>query len=160
MRLLLVGDGPEEQRLRGLAQELGVVRRVVFAGERPYASPSGRVGDPGLPALMSAMDLLASPSDEEAFGLAVVEALASGLPVLYVSCPAVEDLPPDLESAAVRVPGDAESFARQALRIVAARPSGRTPSPAAHHYSIARSAEQHLRLYGTALGGSDPRVRE
>ncbi|MFC9615154.1 glycosyltransferase [Streptomyces sp. NPDC056938] len=160
VRLLLVGDGPEEQRLRGLAQELGVVRRVVFAGERPYASPSGRVGDPDLPALMSAMDLLASPSDEEAFGLAVVEALASGLPVLYVSCPAVEDLPPRLESAAVRVPGGPESFARQTLRIVAARPFGRTPSPAAHHYSIARSAEQHLRLYGAALGGSDSRVRE
>ncbi|WP_405479401.1 glycosyltransferase [Streptomyces sp. NBC_00009] len=160
VRLLLVGDGPEEQRLRRLAQELGVVRRVVFAGERPYASPSGRVGDPDLPALMSAMDLLASPSDEEAFGLAVVEGLASGLPVLYVSCPAVEDLPPHLESAAVRVPGDPESFARQALRIVAARPSGRTPSPAAHHYSIARSAEQHLRLYAAALGGSDSRVRE
>ncbi|WP_432165802.1 glycosyltransferase [Streptomyces sp. bgisy031] len=160
VKLLLVGGGPEEQRLRGLVGELGVVRRVVFAGERPYVSSSGRVGDPDLPALMGAMDLLASPSDEEAFGLAVVEALASGLPVLYVSCPAVEDLPPHVESEAVRVPGDPESFARQALRIVAARPLGRTPSPAAHHYSIARSAEQHLRLYGAALGGSDPKVRE
>ncbi|MFF1360591.1 glycosyltransferase [Streptomyces sp. NPDC058297] len=158
VRLLLVGDGPEEERLRRLAQELGVARRVVFAGERPYASPSGRAGDPDLPALMGAMDLLASPSDDEAFGLAVVEALASGLPVLYVSCPAVEDLPPQLEAAAVRVSGDPESFAQQALRIVAARPSGRAPSPAARHYSIARSVEQHLRLYEAALGGSDPRV--
>ncbi|MFF2504073.1 glycosyltransferase [Streptomyces sp. NPDC058067] len=159
VRLLLVGGGPEEERLRGLARELGVTRRVVFAGERPYASPSGRAGDPDLPALMSAMDLLASPSADEAFGLAVVEALAAGLPVLYVTCPAVDDLPPHLETAAVRVPGDPESFAREALRIAAARPSGRAPSPAARHYSIARSAEQHLRLYEAAMDGARSPVR-
>ncbi|RVU27583.1 glycosyltransferase [Streptomyces antnestii] len=160
VRLLLVGGGPEEERLRGLARELGVTRRVVFAGERPYASPSGRAGDPDLPALMSAMDLLASPSADEAFGLAVVEALAAGLPVLYVTCPAVDDLPPHLETAAVRVPGDPESFAREALRIVAARPSGRAPSPAARHYSIARSAEQHLRLYEAAMDGARSTARD
>ncbi|MEU6662512.1 glycosyltransferase [Streptomyces sp. NPDC046821] len=153
VRLLLVGGGPEEGRLRELAREARVGRRVVFAGERPYASPSGRVDDPDLPALMGAMDLLASPSADEAFGLAVVEALAAGLPVLYVTCPAVEDLPPHLETAAVRVPGDPESFAQQTLRILAARPSARPPSPAAHHYGITRSAEQHLRLYEAAVSG-------
>ena len=79
--LLLVGSGSCEPRLRELAREAGAEHRVIFAGE----SPDGR-------ALMSAMDVLAAPSMEETFGVAVVEALASGLPVLYGTCPAVEDL--------------------------------------------------------------------
>ncbi|MFS4098034.1 glycosyltransferase, partial [Streptomyces sp. AF1A] len=76
-RLLLVGGGPEEAALRRTAREAGVAGRVLFTGERPYL-PDGSPG-PGLPALASAMDVLAAPSAEEAFGLAVVEALAAGL---------------------------------------------------------------------------------
>ncbi|MER7188128.1 glycosyltransferase, partial [Streptomyces hyaluromycini] len=100
-RLLLVGGGPEEDVLRRTARDAGVADRVLFAGERPYASDSAR--EPDLPALTSAMDVFASPSAEEAFGLAVVEALAAGLPVLYSSCPAIEDLPPAAAPGARRV---------------------------------------------------------
>ncbi|MGW2639286.1 glycosyltransferase, partial [Streptomyces sp. NPDC001348] len=68
--LLLVGSGPEEHVLRRTAHEAGVSDRVLFTGERPYV-PDGSPG-PDLSALTSAMDLLAAPSTEEAFGLAVV----------------------------------------------------------------------------------------
>ncbi|MDV9178669.1 glycosyltransferase, partial [Streptomyces sp. W16] len=108
--LLLVGGGPEENLLRRTAHDCGVADRVLFTGERPYV-PDGTPG-PDLPSLTAAMDLLASPSPEEAFGLAVVEGLASGLPVLYASCPAVEDLPPHAAAAAHRVQGGPEVFAR------------------------------------------------
>ncbi len=125
--LLLVGGGPEEQVLRRNARDAGVADRVLFTGERPYL-PDGTPG-PDLPSLTSAMDLLASPCPEEAFGLAVVEALAAGLPVRYVSCPAVEDLPPEAAEGARRVPGGADSFAR-ALAEGRAQGSGdRTPPP-------------------------------
>ncbi|MGB8944501.1 MAG: glycosyltransferase, partial [Streptomyces sp.] len=99
VRVLLVGGGPDEARLRATAAQLGVTDRVLFAGERPHLSEEGA----DLPALLAAMDVLASPSPEEAFGLAVVEGLAAGLPVLYVRCPAVEDLPPGADSGAERV---------------------------------------------------------
>ncbi|MGQ4415503.1 glycosyltransferase, partial [Streptomyces sp. SAS_269] len=102
-RLLLVGGGPEEAALRRAAEETGVAGRVLFTGERPYA-PDGSPG-PELPALTSAMDVLAAPSPEEAFGLVVVEALAAGLPVRYASCPAIEDLPPGAAPDALRVTG-------------------------------------------------------
>jgi glycosyltransferase involved in cell wall biosynthesis len=78
-RLLLVGDGRERQRLTQLAHAAGVADWVVFTGER---------ADMG--AALSAMDLLVSPSEDETFGAVVLEALASGLPVLYVRCPALD----------------------------------------------------------------------
>ncbi|WP_346091425.1 glycosyltransferase, partial [Streptomyces erythrogriseus] len=104
--LLLVGGGPEEHLLRRTAHEAGVSGRVLFTGERP-AVPDGSPG-PDLPSLTAAMDVFASPSTEEAFGLAAVEALAGGLPVLHGSCPAIEDLPPDASAGARRVRGGPE----------------------------------------------------
>ncbi|MFI6092126.1 glycosyltransferase [Streptomyces sp. NPDC051218] len=169
VRVLLVGGGPEEAGLRAAAAQLGVVDRVLFAGERPHTAEAGpceegrfAVGlseaEADLPALLAAMDVLASPSPEEAFGLAVVEGLAAGLPVLYVRCPAVEDLPPDAAVGAERVLGDPDSFARALLRARSAGPRPRLPLEAAHRYSITRSATQLMHVYEAAASGSTPRV--
>ncbi|MFH8488384.1 glycosyltransferase [Streptomyces longisporoflavus] len=186
VRLLLVGGGPEEAGLRTRAARLGVADRVVFAGEQPYpgsypgsctgsypgsytescpgeqpqpgARPQPSEGGTGLPALLAAMDVLASPSPEEAFGLAVVEGLAAGLPVLYVRCPAVEDLPPDAATGAERVTGDPDSFARALLRVRAAGVRPRPAREAAHRYSITRSAAQLMHVYEAAAFGPTPRV--
>ncbi|GAA4026430.1 glycosyltransferase [Streptomyces sp. NBC_01352] len=147
--LLLVGGGPEESVLRRTAHEAGVADRVLFTGERPYV-PDGSPG-PDLPSLTAAMDLLASPSPEEAFGLAVVEGLAAGLPVLYASCPAIEDLPAHTASAARRVRGGPEEFARAIAEARAQGPRPRTTPDAAHHYSITRSAARLMDVYAAAV---------
>ncbi|MEV0171941.1 glycosyltransferase [Streptomyces sp. NPDC050803] len=143
--LLLVGGGPEENVLRRIAHEAGVADRVLFTGERPYV-PDGTPG-PDLPALTSAMDLFASPSPEEAFGLAAVEALASGLPVLYASCPAIEDLPRHFAPAARRVRGGPADFARAIAAARAEGPRPRTAPEAALHYGITRSADRLMDVY-------------
>lgn len=70
-RLLLVGEGPDEARLRTLVDQLHLSRHVIF---------TGRLDDPSH--AYSAIDLLAMPSHYEAFGLAAVEAMAMGVPVL------------------------------------------------------------------------------
>ncbi|MFE1796573.1 glycosyltransferase [Streptomyces sp. NPDC059517] len=154
--LLLVGGGPEENVLRRAAQHMGVADRVLFTGERPNGPASqGAAGGPDLdlPSLTGAMDLLASPSAEEAFGLAVVEALAAGLPVLYVSCPAVDDLPRDAAPFARRVQGGADSFVRAVRQARAQGPGPRSAPEAAHHYSIARSADRLMDIYTAATLG-------
>ncbi|MFF3307002.1 glycosyltransferase [Streptomyces sp. NPDC002952] len=145
--LLLVGGGPEESVLRRAAQRAGVSDRVLLTGERP----TGGLPGADLPSLTAAMDALASPCAEEAFGLAVVEALAAGLPVLYVSCPAIEDLPPGAALGARRVQGGAESFARALVRVRAEGPRPRTAPEAAHHYCITRSAAQLMDVYAAAV---------
>ncbi|WP_307082410.1 glycosyltransferase [Streptomyces canus] len=153
--LLLVGGGPQESTLRRTAHEAGVADRVLFAGERPYV-PDGSPG-PDLPSLTSAMDLLASPCPEESFGLAVVEALASGLPVLYASSPAIEDLPPQATAGARRVRGGPEAYARAVAGVRAAGPRPRTAPEAAHRYHITHSAARLMDVYATALSCSLPR---
>ncbi|MFC5956335.1 glycosyltransferase [Streptomyces pratens] len=150
--LLLVGGGPEEHALRRTAREAGVADRVLFTGECPYVA-DGSPG-PDLPSLTSAMDVLASPSLEEAFGLAVVEALASGLPVVYASCPAIEDLPPQASAGARRVRGGPEAYARAIAEARVAGPLPRTAPKAAHRYSITRSADRLMDVYATAVSRS------
>ncbi|MET8897162.1 glycosyltransferase [Streptomyces albogriseolus] len=152
--LLLVGGGPEEHVLRRTAHEAGVSGRVLFTGERP-AVPDGSPG-PDLPSLTSAMDLFASPSTEEAFGLAAVEALAAGLPVLHGSCPAIEDLPPDASAGARRVRGGPEAYARAIAEVRAAGPAPRTAAEAARHYSITRSSARLMDVYAAAVAGPSP----
>jgi glycosyltransferase involved in cell wall biosynthesis len=133
--LLLAGDGPARADLAALAGSLGIAERVVFAGGLPHAR-----------AAFSAMDVFASPSPQETFGLAVVEALAAGLPVVYVSCPPLEALG---AVAAQRVPGTPAAL-RDAL--LAAVP-GATGAAAA--YDIGRVAEALDQLY-VRLARRDP----
>jgi len=75
-RLVVVGDGPERQRLEGLAAGLGLDGRVAF---------TGALADP-LPAMARAA-LLVNPSCYEGFGNVLVEALACGTPVVATDCP-------------------------------------------------------------------------
>ena len=149
--LLLVGGGPQEGVLRRTAREAGVAGRVLFTGECPYV-PDDAPG-PDLPSLTFAMDVLASPSPEESFGLAAVEALASGLPVLYASCPALEDLPPH-GGTARRVRGGPEAYARAVAAVRAAGPRPRTTPDAAHRYSITRCAARLMDVYAAAVSPS------
>ncbi|HEU4346679.1 MAG TPA: glycosyltransferase [Actinoplanes sp.] len=79
--LLLVGDGSARSALERLAVIERVADRVVFAGA------VGHVRE-----MLCAMDVFVSPSEHESFGLAVLEALAAGLPTLYATCPPLEEL--------------------------------------------------------------------
>ncbi|MBE7187701.1 glycosyltransferase [Jatrophihabitans endophyticus] len=80
--LVIVGDGSLRADLERLAAELGVARAVHLTGPR---------GD--VPALFAAVDVLVSASRDETFGMAVVEALGAGLPVVFEQCPALDGLP-------------------------------------------------------------------
>ncbi|MEO5834280.1 MAG: glycosyltransferase [Nakamurella sp.] len=86
--LVLVGDGPLKAALIERAAALGVADLVHVLGARP-----------DIPALLSGLDILISPSRDETFGMAVVEALGAGLPVVYAQCPALDELSAPLPTA-------------------------------------------------------------
>lgn len=79
--LLLVGDGPLRAELRRRALAMDVQPAVHLTGPRS-----------DVPALLSAMDVLVSASRDETFGMAVIEGLGSGLPVVHDQCPALDEL--------------------------------------------------------------------
>ncbi|MEU3772425.1 glycosyltransferase, partial [Streptomyces sp. NPDC032472] len=149
--LLLAGEGPERGALRRLAAELGAQHRIHLLGERDPLGDSADGRTFGIPALLSAMDVFVSPSREEAFGLAVVEALAAGLPVLHVTCPAIDDLPAAEAPGARRIgTGDEELLA--ALRgHMEAGARRLPPPPVTRRYDVAQTAERLLTVYRQAL---------
>jgi glycosyltransferase involved in cell wall biosynthesis len=80
--LVLVGEGTEKPRLAKLAADLGIAQRVRFTGAVPYAD---------MPAVYAACDLFVICSTTEVKPLVVLEALASGLPVLAVAACGTSD---------------------------------------------------------------------
>ena len=78
VRYVVVGGGPEEPRLQQMARELGVAERVTFVGAVPAEE---------LPGYYAAADIFVHPNrndggDFEGFGIVLLEAAASGLPVI------------------------------------------------------------------------------
>ncbi|MFJ8310899.1 MULTISPECIES: glycosyltransferase [unclassified Streptomyces] len=146
--LVFAGGGDQEQPLRALAERLGVAGRVVFAGECAQDGPAGH--RPTLPGVLSAVDCLASPSDEEAFGLAVVEALAAGLPVAYVTCPAIDDLPPGSAPGALRTGRTAAAFTGVLRELQQAGPTRHPVPDAVRRYCVTTTSAQLVRVYEAA----------
>jgi len=139
-RLVLVGAGSQREALAGLARTLGVEDRVLLTGEIADVTDE-----------MAGMDLLASTSGDETFGLAVLEAMANGLPVRYVRCPALEELPPDRAPGAERM-GLGEAETRAALAAAADEATRLPPPPAVGDYDIARVARELQQLYAELHG--------
>jgi glycosyltransferase involved in cell wall biosynthesis len=80
-KILVIGRGEDQSRLEAAAKRLGVTEHVIFGG---YQSDTT--------AMLAAFDLYVAASLQETFGLSVLEALASGLPVLYTTCPALDGI--------------------------------------------------------------------
>jgi L-malate glycosyltransferase len=70
-RLALVGDGPDRPEAADEAQRLGVADRVIFLGKQESVAE-----------LLACADLFLLPSESESFGLAALEAMACGVPVI------------------------------------------------------------------------------
>ena len=100
VRLLVVGTGPEEPRLRRVARDLGLEDRVEFRGAVPYDDL------PALHARASALVLasLGTPYWEEQFGMVLPEAMASHLPLVVSTSGAIPEVVGP--RAATFAPGD------------------------------------------------------
>ena len=81
--LVIAGVGPDEAKLKQLAEALGVSGRVRFLGPVPHSD---------LPVVLSAADLFVLPTASEGLANAWVEALACGTPVITTPIPGAEEL--------------------------------------------------------------------
>lgn len=147
-RLALLGAGPQEAELKALAEELGVASQTVFLGYRPDA-----------PLLMSALDLYAQPSVQEGFGLAVLEAMAMGLPVVVSRVGGMAETVEHEVSGLQVEAGRADLLAGALLRLLqtptlAGRLGRAAAQRVSERYSINRVLADYQALYDSVLAGS------
>lgn len=105
--LLLVGTGPGAAQLAGLARACGCAGAVRFLGERENVQEC-----------IHAMDVFVLPSLAEGFGLALVEAMACGVPTVSSSVGGVPEIVSDGVSGLLVPPGDHQALAAAAVRIL------------------------------------------
>ena len=150
-RLLIVGAGPEEGRLRRHAAELGLADAVELRSFVPYEQM------PGLFARASCMVLGSLPRVhwEEQFGMVLAEAMAASVPIVASSSGAIpEVVGPDVPQFA---PGDWLGLAR----LLAAGPLSRPPGERAHYdperirrFGARAAAERLSSAYEQVLRGA------
>jgi len=106
-RVVLVGDGPEQENLQRLTARLGIGQRIVMAGfqtdVRPYYCLS---------------TLLALPSYSEGSPNVVLEAMAAGLPIAATDAGGVPEILEDGVTGLLVQPGDPQAMAEAILRIL------------------------------------------
>ncbi len=104
---LLAGEGSERAGLEAEAERLGVADRVRFLGRRE-----------DVPQLLAACDVFALPSLYEGSSLAVLEAMAAGIPIVSSAIGGTEELIEDGRSGLLVPPGDAKSLAAALRRVL------------------------------------------
>jgi glycosyltransferase involved in cell wall biosynthesis len=97
---LLAGDGSERAPLEAEAERLGVADRVRFLGRRE-----------DVPQLLAACDVFALPSLYEGSSLALLEAMAAGIPIVSSAIGGTDELIEDGRSGLLVPPGDAAALA-------------------------------------------------
>lgn len=81
VHLVIAGDGPDREKLEGLARSLGIERRISFVGYDSRGS-----------AFVAGADLLVLSSNWEAFGRVLIEAMRVGVPVVGTAIGGVPDV--------------------------------------------------------------------
>jgi glycosyltransferase involved in cell wall biosynthesis len=106
--LTVAGSGPDEARMRALADSLGVGNRVLFLGHVP---PAERFD------LLASAELVAMPSRYETFGMVAAEALAVGTPVVAFDIPCLRSILSP--GCGILVPAfDTDAFAAALVRVL------------------------------------------
>ncbi|MFZ5624196.1 MAG: N-acetyl-alpha-D-glucosaminyl L-malate synthase BshA [Gemmatimonadota bacterium] len=105
--LIMVGDGPEREDAESEARELGIAESVRFLGRLDTVAP-----------LLQASDLFLLPSQMESFGLAALEAMACGSPVVATRVGGLPEVIQDGVDGILEPPGSVEAMGRRAVELL------------------------------------------
>jgi glycosyltransferase involved in cell wall biosynthesis len=145
VHLLIIGDGPQRDRLRRYRDQVSIGDRVHFLGER---------GD--VPRLLPHFDVLWSTSGYEGQSNAILEAMAAGVPVVATDIPGTRELVVRDATGYLVPVGDRAGFAQHTERLLddaalAARLSAAARQRVESEFSVARMIERHAALYREVL---------
>jgi N-acetyl-alpha-D-glucosaminyl L-malate synthase BshA len=106
-KLMMVGDGPEKEIAENLCQKLGISDRVIFFGN------SNEIDK-----ILSYTDLFLLPSETESFGLAALEAMAWGVPVISSNSGGLPEVNFEGISGYLSDVGNTDEMANNAIKIL------------------------------------------
>jgi len=142
---VLVGDGPERSEAETEVRRLGIADRVHFLGKIDDIVP-----------LLSVSDLMLMPSDAESFGLAALEAMACGVPVIVTSASGFPEFIEQGRHGYLCPPGDREAMTEKALLLLADGKHWQECSEAcvqqAKQFETARLVDRYEAFYERLLG--------
>ena len=140
-RLLVAGDGSERNRLRALAVSLGL-KNVEFLGA---------VAPEHMPALYDRAGVFVNASDIDNQPLSIIEAFASGLPVVTTDAGGIPDMVTNEETGLLVDRNDHEAIAESVIRLLSDNPLAQRLASlgeeASHKYTWAAVRRDWLRLY-------------
>jgi len=125
--LLMIGDGPERDDAEREARDLAVAQDVRFLGKVDTVAP-----------LLQQCDLFVLPTQAESFGLAALEAMACGVPVVGSRAGGLPEVVEDGKSGILEPPGSVEAMGRRSIELL------RDPE---RHRAMAAAAADRARLF-------------
>jgi N-acetyl-alpha-D-glucosaminyl L-malate synthase BshA len=106
-KLMLVGDGPERPAAEDLCRELNICDDVRFVGKQEQMED-----------ILAIADLFLLPSEYESFGLAALEAMAAGVPVVTSNAGGLTEINMPGETGYMGDVGDVKTMGQQAIKIL------------------------------------------
>ncbi len=144
--LLIVGDGPEKDNLQDRVKHMKLNDRVKFTGLIPYLN---------LPAYLAMSDAFVTASVTEVHPLSVIEAMASGLPILGIESPGVGDTVEDGVTGLLAPEEDIASFTAKMVLMISdhdhRKKMGESAKIAAEKYNIESTTQMMLNLYTSVI---------
>jgi N-acetyl-alpha-D-glucosaminyl L-malate synthase BshA len=107
VKLLFVGDGPERIKVQDTCRSLGICGDIIFLGKQDAVED-----------LLSLADLFVLPSAKESFGLAALEAMACGVPVISSNAGGLPEVNIHGQTGYLSEVGDIEAMAAGAIDIL------------------------------------------
>jgi N-acetyl-alpha-D-glucosaminyl L-malate synthase BshA len=106
-KLMMVGEGPEKEQAENLCQQLGIQHKVIFFGN------SNEIDK-----ILCFSDLFLLPSETESFGLAALEAMACGVPVISSNSGGLPEVNKEGYSGYLSDVGDVQKMSRDAISLL------------------------------------------
>ncbi len=106
-KLLFVGDGPDRPAAENLSRELGVYDQIRFVGKQEQMED-----------ILAIADLFILPSEYESFGLAALEAMAAGVPLISTNMGGLPEINVEGQTGYLSAVGDVQDMSRHAIEIL------------------------------------------